>query len=212
MKFSTPLLSGSLGMLVNSPGLDPTCLTTNLMGILGGGSKLPRPGSDLPHHQLNGNPWGWEGDLLPRLLGVRVCPSGPGFQEGLRPLGEGLYGGRWDLPEHSRLKTRLGELAKDEEEGAEAAVGVGGLQEAAGSVPTQATTPPCPTPRTPLLKVQRPHQLPSYRLRRGDPRGGRCWGRAAQSGMQRPPHPTSFLCPPPRNREQIDIYTAGVDI
>lgn len=174
--------------------------------------KLPRPGSDLPHHQLNGNPWGWEGDLLPRLLGVRVCPSGPGFQEGLRPLGEGLYGGRWDLPEHSRLKTRLGELAKDEEEGAEAAVGVGGLQKAAWSVPTQATTPPCPAPCTPLLKVQRPHQLPSYGLRRGDPRGGRCWGRAAQPGMQRPPHPTSFLCPPPRNREQIDIYTAGVDI
>ena len=116
-------------------------------------------------------------------------PVWAGLPEGLRLLGEGLYGGRWDLPEHRRLKTRLGELAEDEEEGAEAAVGVGGLQEAAGSVPTPATTPPCPAPRTPLLKVQRPHQLLSYGLRRGDPRGGRRWGRAAQPGMQRPPQP-----------------------
>ena len=99
-------------------------------------------------------------------------PVWAGLPEGLRLLGEGLYGGRWDLPEHRRLKTRLGELAEDEEEGAEAAVGVGGLQEAAGSVPTPATTPPCPAPRTPLLKVQRPHKLLSYGLRRGDPRGG----------------------------------------
>lgn len=77
-------------------------------------------------------------------------PVWVGLPEWLRLLEEGLYGGRWELPEHRRLETWLGELAEDKEEGAETAVGVRGLQGTAGSIPTSATTPPRPASSNPL--------------------------------------------------------------
>lgn len=66
-----------------------------------------------------------------------------------------------------------------------------------------------PPPRTPLLKVQRPQQLPSYGLRRGDHRGGRHWGRAAQPGTCRGPrsHATPPPAPPPTESRLIGVDT-----
>ena len=88
-----------------------------------------------------------------------------------------------------------------QEEGTEAAVG---SRARSSRVRPHRHVPP---PRTHLLKVQRPHQLPSYGLRRGDHRAGRHWGRAAQPGVQRCPLPRHPSAHPPTHREQTDIGT-----
>lgn len=148
-------------------------------------------------------------------MGGRPCGagwSGPGFQKAKAVRGGALWR-EVGAPRAQVTEDPARRTGRRQEEGAEAAVGSGGCKEQPGPSPRR--PPPChvPPPCTPLLKVQRPHQLPSYGLRRGDHRGGRHWGRAAQPGMQRSPlprHPSAH--PPPTESRLIlaqQVWTHG---